>query len=124
SYAISVVAKNQSSTGTWARVSAAQKPMNQIHIAIDTEDAINYNSLQLTAPVYPYVIHHQLVTGEMGVDREDFRATLSFTQEKFEAPGVPDKWEETELADSDYRAAIIEFLPMRIRGLPTWISAG
>jgi hypothetical protein len=123
-FAGSLIIKEKDSYGTWFRISAASKPANQLHIAINAQESINYNSLRFTAPVYPLVVRHNLLSLEFGLDEENVRSYFSFTSEAYESPNIPQKWEQTELSDSNYLVAGLDFMPMRLRGLPTWVSLG
>jgi hypothetical protein len=65
-----------------------------------------------------------LLSAEIGVDQEKFRALFSYTSESFDNPNLPERWEETELVDSDYRGVVLENQIFRFRGLATWLSYG
>ena len=89
-------------TGPFFRASWAKKPMNQFHLGIDLEDSFRVDLDTFEAEVNPIIVNHELLTVEAGYNTEAVRGYISFTQERFEDPNLPTRWEETDLNDSNY----------------------
>lgn len=89
--------------GFWARASYANKPMNQFHVAIDTQDILKIAGDSVLKPsVNPLVIRHELTTLETGWTGDNNSFWMSQTLERFERPELPEGQEQTELIDGGY----------------------
>lgn len=97
----------QQNDGPWLNVSFANKPINQLHIGIEGYHSITRVNSYLTtfAVVHPMVVRHNLITGELGFNSEDFRGWISITEEHPNKSKVPEAWEESSLNHARFLGA-------------------
>lgn len=91
--------------GLWGRFSFADKPMNQFHLAIQTDGVVflHIDSGEVHPIIHPQVVRHQLTTLEAGYAWDDrHRVFMSVTNEAIRDPKLPEGWDQTELIDSIY----------------------
>lgn len=91
--------------GAFFKFAVAAKPMNQFHLGL--EPSLAAASGDLTVIVHPYVVKHNLYTVESGYRFSEGQVVLSQTWEKFENPNLPDKYQQSELIDSQYSGIVV-----------------
>ena len=99
-----MVEVGQRNDGLFAKASVADKPMNQFHLGLEPTIAAASGVISVT--VHPYVVKHNLYTLESGYRFNEGQFVLSQTWEKFENPNLPDKFQQSELIDSQYTGAV------------------
>jgi hypothetical protein len=94
--------------GSWARFSFADKPMNQFHVAVQTDGIVflHVDSGEIRPIIHPKVVRHQLATFETGFAWDDRnKVYFSVVSESINDPKLPEGWEQTELKDAYYVGA-------------------
>jgi len=95
--------------GPWFRLALADKPINQLHLAIQSyKNAALGHTNEIIADVYPKVARHSLLTLEGGLSNDDHRFWLSFTEERPRGPEVPEDWAESSLYDSRFYGVTLQ----------------
>jgi hypothetical protein len=97
--------------GGFLKFSTTDKPANQFHLGIDMEGILNINNanaISFQAPVYAVNVRHKINTIEFGNRFADSKVTLSANFEYYEKPNLPEKWQQTQLADSRYAGIIYD----------------
>lgn len=94
----------QEQSGPWLKTSFANKPINQLHIAIEGYHSLAREDrfLESVAIVHPVVARHTVTTVEGGYRQEDYWAWASITEERPSNPNLPDEWEEASLYSSRF----------------------
>lgn len=92
--------------GGYARLSYANKPMNQFHLAL--KGAFDIGTTDFSVPVVPQIVRHKVLSTELGLRSARDKFVISSTLENFEKPTVPEGWEQTELIDSRYSGVIYQ----------------
>jgi len=101
--------------GFFLRASAADKPQNQFHLLIDSNEAMSLLGVGggmaqfvTKETVYPIVVRHRIYSTEFGHKWDGSKITVSVATEQFEKPEVAENWLQTELVDSRYYGAIYD----------------
>lgn len=92
--------------GPVVKLSLADKPMNQFHVAIDAGLLTETSDSHVAAPIYPMSIRHRVYSLESSYRGADFRILASTNWEYFEKPNVEEGWQQTPLVDGRYDGLI------------------
>jgi hypothetical protein len=90
--------------GAFGRFAFADKPMNQFHLGLETTVS---SGGDLNVLVHPYVVKHNLYSLETGYRFNEGSLLVSQTWERFENPNLSDKFQQSELIDSQYTGAVL-----------------